>query len=199
MPGTDPISIRTKMVSTSPLCMHNVQTADPDNEWARRISRITAKRTKTAEDRREIARLEFLAGLYLHEGTVVVPKANIKRCFQEAAKATRKGKDIVRGLNNPDPHVSYTELAFDGQGIDPDKLWESGKYHDITIVAVRGRTPRCRPLFQHWGLVTDWLLIPTLLDYDEFTEIVRMAGIIEGLGDNRVNGYGRFTVEVSRL
>jgi len=199
MAGSEAVKVRTRLVGTSALAMHNVQLADPDNEWARKISTITRKRTKTEEDRRDIKRLEFLGGLYVHEGRIVVPKMNVRRCFQEAAKATRKGKDIVRALNNADPLVPNADLVFADDNAAPEELYGTGKYDETTIVAVRGRTPRCRPTFNAWGLTADWLLLVNLLDYDEFAEIAKLAGVIEGLGDNRVNGYGRFNVEVSRL
>jgi hypothetical protein len=36
------------------------------------------------------------------------------------------------------------------------------------------------------------------VNYDELNRIVELAGTIEGIGDNRVNGYGRFvgTIDV---
>jgi hypothetical protein len=34
------------------------------------------------------------------------------------------------------------------------------------------------------------------LDLDDFEAIVQAAGVVEGLGDNRINGMGRFTALV---
>jgi hypothetical protein len=45
----------------------------------------------------------------------------------------------------------------------------------------------------------DWLLLANLLDFDEFEEIVHTSGVVEGLGDNRVNGWGRFEAEVMKI
>lgn len=197
--GTVAVKVRTRLIGQTQYAQHNVQLADPDNYWAREIAKITKKRTKTEEDRQAIQRLEFLGGLYVHENKVVVPKMNIRRCFQEAAKATRKGKDIVRALNMADALEPYAVLAFPDQDKGPEELLALGKYKDVTIVAVRGRTPRARPAFQQWAVSADWLLLTNLLDLDEFEEIVHTAGIVEGLGDNRVNGWGRFAAEVIKL
>jgi hypothetical protein len=202
MPQASALPVRTRLIGTTPYAQHNVQLADPDNDWARAISKVTAKRKKTEEDRQEIKRLEFFGGLYVADGRVVVPKANVRRAFQEAAKATRKGRDIVRALNNADPGSPNAVLAFPDDQVPPDELYGEklrDKYAEMTIVAIRGRTPRCRPTFPSWGLTVDWLLLTNLLDYEEFKEIAELSGIIEGLGDNRVNGYGRFTCEVSRI
>jgi hypothetical protein len=199
MAQTVAIPVRTRLIGSTQYAQHNVQLADPDNYWAKEIAKITKKRTKTEEDRQAIQRLEFLGGLYVHNDRIVVPKMNVRRCFQEAAKATRKGKDIVRALNIADPAESYTPLVFADDGLAPEELLATGKYKDVTIVAVRGRTPRARPAFEKWAVSVDWLLLSNLLDYDEFEEIVHTAGVVEGLGDNRVNGWGRFTAEVERL
>lgn len=198
MAGSTAIRVRTRLIGTTQYAQHNVHLADPDNYWAREIAKITSKRKKTEEDRQEIQRLEFLGGLYVHEDRVVVPKMNVRRCFQESAKAVRKGRDITRAVNaaEPDPFVP---LVFEDQDKSPEELLKTGKYKDVTIVAVRGRTPRARPVFPVWAISVDWILLVNLLDADEFEEIVKTSGTIEGLGDNRINGWGRFTAEVTRL
>jgi hypothetical protein len=199
MAGTTAVKVRTRLIGQTQYAQHNVQLADPDNYWAREIAKITGKRKKTEEDRQNIQRLEFLGGLYIHQDRIVVPKMNVRRCFQEAAKATRKGKDIVRAVNIADAAEPNASLVFPDDDKAPEELYGLGKYKDVTIVAVRGRTPRCRPAFSTWGLTVDWLLLTNLLDFDEFEEIVHTAGVVEGLGDNRVNGWGRFNAEVMKI
>lgn len=201
MAGSVIVKVRTSLTGTSPLMQHNVQLADPDNPWSKQIAKIAAKKNrKTEEDRHELARLEFLGGLYVHEGTIVVPKMNVRRCFQEAAKATRKGKDITRAVNLTDPTQPNATLLFADQDKTPEELFTMDRYRDVTIVGVTSsRLPRCRSRFDPWGLTVDWYLISNLLDFDEFAEIVKMAGLVEGLGDNRINGYGRFEATVTLL
>lgn len=195
------VTVRTSLIGLTPLKMHNVQLADPDNMWAEKIAKITSKRKKTEEDRREIARLEFLGGLYVHDNRVVYPQANIKRCFKEAAKATRQGKTIDRALNFADPVIApRLPLVFNGENMTPEELYNAGGYHDTTIVAVKtSKLPRCRPSILPWGITCEWLVFPNLMGVDELQAIAEAAGLIEGLGDNRVNGDGRFRVEVKEL
>ena len=188
--------INTRLTGTSPLLQHNIQLANPDNEWAKRISAVTAKRKKTEDDRAEIGRLEFLGSLYTNSGQVVVPTTNVRKCFQEAAKVTRQGKMITRALNAIDLDVP---LIYDGpqtiEGLEADK-----EFYDVTLVGVgQKRVVRTRPIFRAWACSINWELITEALDYEEFCSIAEKAGIIEGLGDNRQGGYGRFTIEIRAL
>src|SRR6202000_1931549 len=98
-----PVKVRTDLVGTTELLMHNVRLANPDDPFAKAISRISSKRKKTEEDRREMAHLEWMGSLYTSSRDdfspedidddenvrIVMPQTNIKRAFKEAAKATR--------------------------------------------------------------------------------------------------------------
>lgn len=191
------MEVHTRLVGTSPLLMHNIQLANPDNEWTKKIAQITGKRKKTEDDRREISRLEFMGSLYADEGRIVVPKTNVRKCFQEAAKVTKKGKDIVRAVNPLPAGELYSSLAYEGPQ-DIDELIKDQAFYDITSVGVgQKRVIRTRPIFRAWGLDVTWELISTVMDPEVFEDIVHLAGRIEGLGDNRVGGYGRFEAEVS--
>lgn len=196
------VKIRTRLIGTTELMMHNVQLADPMNHWTRQIAKLTSKRKMTDEDRQEKARLEFLGGLYLNpDGRVVVPQTNVRRCFKETAKATRQGRNIDRALNIADPEVlaDGLPLVFPQDNLSAEELWALPQYHDTTIVASPGRVPRTRPRFHPWGLTADWLLFPSMLSVEDLRTIVDQAGLIEGLGDNRVNGAGRFKGELEEL
>src|SRR5215207_9564536 len=130
--SVDAMRVQTRLVGTSPLLMHNIQLANPDNEWAKRISALTAKRKKTEEDRQAISRLEFQGGLYTDEGRVVMPTTNVRKCFQETAKVTRQGKQIVRAVNAVDLHVP---LIYNGPDTI-DELVNDQTFYDITSVGV---------------------------------------------------------------
>jgi hypothetical protein len=186
--------VTTRLVGTSPLLQHNIRLANPDNEWAKRISAITAKRKKTEEDRQAISRLEFQGSLYTDEGVVVVPTANVRKCFQETAKVTRQGKQIVRAVNAFQFNVP---LAYKGPQT-VDELIDDQTFYDTTMVGVgTKRVLRTRPIFRTWAVTVEWELITDALDFDDFTKIVELAGVIEGLGDNRTGGFGRFEAEVT--
>jgi hypothetical protein len=191
--------IRTTLGGASPLLLHNIQLANPDNEWTKQIAAITSKRKKTEDDRREIARLEWMGSLYVSDGQVVIPTGNVRRCFQESAKITRQGKQLNRALSAADG-VIYTPLAFEGRKRSLAELVEDPNYRDVTLVGITGnRTVRVRPYFRTWGLEVEWELLSQVLDFDDFKTIAELAGKVEGLGDNRTNGFGRFDIEIQQV
>lgn len=190
------MKVRTVMEGTSPLLCHNVRLANPFDPQVKLIQAITSKRTKTDEDRMEIARLEWFGSLYVHEGRVVIPTFNVRKCLIEAGKVNKQGKAVGRAAA---PIANYATLAYHGPE-DIGQLWEREEFRDMTVVGVgQQRTPRCRPRFMPWGLVIDWELITDALDLDTFERTTVLAGRIEGLGDNRVNGYGKFNVQIEIL
>jgi hypothetical protein len=183
------------LTGSSPLVMHNPQLADPDNSFAREIDKIASKRKKSDEDRWAIYRLKFLGSLYIGRTApgVVVPAANVRRCFEEAAKVRKLGRAVTRAVI---PLAEEFPLAYDGP-TDPEALWEEDRFrYRTTIVVSRQRIPTMRPWFPTWELVADFELVTETLDLDDFQDIVQAAGILEGLGDNRKNGMGRFTAVV---
>lgn len=192
------VEIAISLVGTTPLVMHNIQLANPDCEWTRAIAAITsnAKQKKTEEGRREIARLEWFGGLYTEKGVVGVPSINVKRTLQEGAKATKRGKDIVRALM---PAEVFCPLVYSGPK-ETDKLQRKPEFSFTTMVGVgKNKVLRTRPQFISWKLATTWTLDLNIIDLDDMQGLVETAGRMEGLGDARVLGKGRFTGEVKKL
>lgn len=187
------LNVAIELRGRTPLLMHNVRLADPDDEVTRQISAITSKRKKTPEDRRDIARLEWFGGLYLDNGQIVVPATNIKKCIIEAAKVHKLGKAVGRALTPVDMNVS---LAYEGSE-DPQDLYDRSEFHFRTSVGVgANRTQRTRPQFPTWAVAMDALLLDDVLDISDLTRMVQLAGSVEGLGDGRVLGFGRFDGQV---
>jgi hypothetical protein len=189
--------VDVQLRGTTPLLMHNVQLADPDNEWTKAIARINAKASDmTEDDRHEKARLQWFGGLYVGRNGnpgPVIPTANLRRCFRDAAAATKQGKTITRAVV---PIELEAALLYDGPR-DLQELFKLPHFVHTTMVGInRGRVQGTRPIFPHWEVRCRFELVTELLDFDKFVEIVRRAGITEGLGDNRVNGFGRFESKV---
>lgn len=187
------MDIRVELTGTTPLLCHNIALADPDNPFVAEIATYTAKRKKTEDDRRAIERLEWFGGLYVDDGRPVLPTGNIKKSFVQAGKITKQGTMVTRAL-------SFTTLnapiAHDGPA-DLEDMYADKAYSNRAAVGISGkRTMRVRPQFTKWALVADALLLDEMMDLDDFVRVANRAGQAEGLGDNRVNGYGRFTVQV---
>ncbi len=189
------MQLTLKLTGTTPLLCHNARLVDPDDDIVRDIKLITSKKKKTDEDRKQLGWLEFMGGLYVSDitGVPVMPTANIRRCLVEAGKTRKLGKQIGRAATFME---FETPLIYDGPK-EVAKLASRPEFRHRAVVRNQAnRIIRVRLKFPQWELVTALELIEELLDPQEFRDIANLAGMIEGLGDNRVNGFGRFTVDV---
>lgn len=120
------MNITISIKGVSPLLMHNPRMVDPDFEITREISKLTGKKKKTEEDRREIERLEWYGGLYTEvngngKPIVVEPTSKLRKCIIEAARIYKLGRDVERALLFDGLHAP---LSYDGPR-EIDKLWQS--------------------------------------------------------------------------
>lgn len=174
----------------TPLIMHNGQLADPLNEHAQALARLTAKRKKTLDDHREIGRVEWMGGLYLDEKLCpCLPGEVIEGALVSGAKKFKAGKDAKSGI----VVVGNFALIYDGPK-DAAKLWDTGKHLKRAGVKVgQARVIRSRPIFPTWAckFTIDW--DPQVIkDERTLLEIVESAGQC-GIGDWRPK-FGRFEV-----
>lgn len=182
--------VTVTMVGTSPLLMHNSQLADPSNSWSKAIAELTGKKEKTDVDYNEIARLEFMGGLYFGTKGPYIPAPNVLKCLRNAAAVRREGKNIERGLLTVPP--LEIPLIYDGPH-SLDEMWADERFRFLASVRVgRARVLRMRPRFINWQLIREWELLDDVLNFTDLKRIVHEAGLIEGLGDGRTLGYGRF-------
>lgn len=186
--------IRIDLKGTSPLLMHNPRMVDPEFELCRQLKAITSKRKKTDEDLAQIAKLEWYGGLFEDNGVPMQPTSKVRKCICNAAKITKQGTTMQRALVLDS---LFTELIHDGPK-NIHEMFEDLRFHSrLSVVVNKARVMRVRPMFMPWALSVTGILIPDAgLNYDSFVQIVEMAGIAEGIGDNRVNGYGRFVGKV---
>lgn len=188
------MEISIELKGTSPLLMHNPRMVDPEFEISREIKVLTAKRKKTDEDLKAVARLEWYGGLYTDgmngKEVIVQPTSKLRKCLINTAKASRLGKAVERSLSFSDLNVP---LIYDGPA-SKDELFKLPHFHSRLSVGIgQKRVMRVRPQFNTWGMVVSGFFVEDAgISFDELDRIVSLAGIIEGIGDNRVNGYGRF-------
>jgi hypothetical protein len=185
------------LTGTAPLIMHNAQTADPLNPYARAIKELTAKRTnKTDADELEISRLKFVAGLYYDDQDgPYLPAANVFRCLIEAGSMTRDGKKVERGVVFL---ADRSRLEYDGPR-DLNGMWGDGttRFVDRRLAAVnRVRIPVTRPIFPEWSASFEVLVDEEVLNPGAFRALAEKAGRAVGVGDYR-RFYGRFAVEIT--
>lgn len=193
-------TVQISVVGTSPLLMHNPQMVDPENEINRQIKALTGKRKKTDEDLRTVERLEWYGGLYTERsdnGPVIVqPASKLRKCLINTARISRLGKQIERALHFRQVNIP---LAYEGPR-EIDELFADKQFTSRLSVGVgQKRVMRVRPEFMPWALVADAEFVEDAMNYDDLERIVELAGTVEGIGDNRVNGYGRFKGTVERV
>ncbi|MEV7008234.1 hypothetical protein [Streptosporangium sp. NPDC051022] len=192
------MKIRMTCTGTRPLLLHNVQLASPLNPYAKKLKALNSKRVKTDEDRLEVARVEFEGSLYYDvELGPVMPSQNVFRCLIGGARLIKAGKKIERGVAMADFQLP---LIYQGPR-DIEGLWGGGEseFVDIRPVTVqRNKVDRCRPIFRSWVVEADIVIDPKAIEFDEFCEVARLAGEMEGLGDFRTM-FGRFDAQVSEI
>lgn len=182
----------------APLIMHNERLADPMDPIVQALSGVTSKRKKTLEDHMEIARLEFLGGLYCNPAVTlplngakpkpVLPAWNVLRCLQDGGRKHKRGTDVPKGVH---PLTEFATLTYDGPK-DPAALWKDGAFALRKSVGVqRSRTMRTRPMFTDWQAELRIEVDATILDVHTLKTIWHDAGIYSGIGDMRPV-YGRF-------
>jgi hypothetical protein len=181
----------------SSLVVHNERLADPLDEIVRSIAAISKKRNKTEADHLEIARLEFLGGLYTNGNGPCLPAWNILRCLQDGAKRHKRGVDVLRGVY---PLQDHADLSYDGGDVrDPDEMWKAGTYSLRKTVGVqRARTMRTRPIFNEWSAELPVEVDPVVFDLDTLRNCWKDAGTYAGIGEMRPV-YGRFKATIEEL
>jgi hypothetical protein len=190
-------TVQIRFQGVSPLLCHNGQTADPRNVYSKAIKAISGKRKKTDSDYDEMARLEWLAGLYRIDGDLVIPDYVIESTMIGGAKKSKRGPQAKCGLF----FTEHAPLLFEGKPdvIDDETLAEmfaSGNFtHTIGVKVGMAKVMRTRPMFRHWSINATAQYDPDVLNLGDVAEMASDAGKLVGLGDWRPK-HGRFNTEV---
>lgn len=187
---------RITITGTAPLLMHNGRLANPLDPSTQALKALTSKRKKTDDDLSDIARAEFLGGLYIDPDVgPFIPGENIERTIRDGATLTKNGMNVKRGLFI---ETGVNPLAYAGPRT-AEALWDDQNFRLIrTVTNQQNRVPRTRPIFTDWRTSAEGSLDETILDFRTLGGIVEQAGMYVGLGDWRPR-YGRFTAELERI
>lgn len=191
--------MKVKWTGIRPFIMHNGLLADPTNPIVIEQKKITAKKAKkTDADCFELARLEFIGGLYIGEtGNLVIPSDNIERTIQDGAKKSRLGKDVQAAVFCSDTEVQIRHPLIDGK--TPEQLWEDKQGRFILRKGVKvttSRVIRVRPMIPTgWTLTFDIEYDESIVNPRNLEQAIVDAGSLCGIGDWRPK-FGRFTMEV---
>jgi hypothetical protein len=178
------------------LLMHNVRLANPNDLFTRKMKELrqAKKKAKAEADEIEakIADVEWEGGLYANDKLgPYLPPMMIRAAIREAARMSKKGKDVERAVLMKKP----AELVYDGPR-DIDQLRGLSDFRHTAMVTVqKAKILRTRPHFPEWAAEVEILFLPSLVSKEEVRGWLEEAGMFIGIGDGRTLGYGRFTVD----
>lgn len=183
-------TVQYKLSSYAPLIMHNGQTADPLNKWAKLIKLISSKRQKTDADYEEMARLEFMAGLYMDETGPIIPSFVIDAMIVNGAKKSKEGVQAKSGCFC----LKHAPLEYNGPRT-ANELWADEQFRFSKRVRVgQASVQRMRPIFNEWCSVVTLQYEDSLVNLARVDAWLEAASTQVGVGDWRPQ-FGRFTVE----
>jgi hypothetical protein len=199
--GYQPLTFRIE--GTTPLLMHNGRLSDQLDPMSIALSKAVkaAKKTKTDEAIVEVARIEFLGGLYVGEdGAPCIPGEVLEAGIRSGAKVTKEGKAVQMGLycdgNFP--------IIYDGPKT-PEELWEHRTPGERHLIAGRpfvdrrrvrvgqAAVMRTRPIFHAWQLAFTVYYEPSILNRQSVIDFVTALGRTVGLCEIRPR-FGRFEI-----
>lgn len=185
-------TIRFKIKGITPMLHHNSQLADPLNEYAKALKKISAKREKTEDDFYEMMKVEMLGGLYWDESLgLYIPGENIEACMIGAAKFKKLGTTFKRGAQVIE---LLCPLTGTGAPNSKEEIANSGKYQYVKSVKVKtSRVMRTRPIFDNWATEFHVMFDESQLQREDIVEMAHSAGTMVGLGDWRPR-FGKFEV-----
>ena len=185
--------VNVRIAGITPCLMQSDYLVNPLTPEAKRNREINAKKTrKTDDDRIEQSFIEYKASLYYDNDIGPYwPAANILRCLRDAAKMTREGKDVERGL---DILENKNPLIYDGPRT-PEELFKNLDFVDCRSVIIAGkRVMRYRPIFHSWELQFGLLYDRSIFrDLATVRRIVEAAGRYIGLSTYRPK-FGQFEI-----
>jgi hypothetical protein len=171
------------------LLTHNERLASKFDPIAREMSAITGKRKKSDDDLAEMARLEFIGGLYeTVDKRVGFPAWNVFRSIQEGAKLNKLGRHVERALTPTS--VDIVPITHSGPST-AEAMWKAGCIDQRSVKVGTSKVTRTRPLFVNWSLSVDFVLDTEILNLDDLVMCADNAGRLVGVGDYRPR-FGRF-------
>jgi hypothetical protein len=187
------ITVDARIQGIQPLLMKSCRGVDRTDPIVQRMKAITDKAAKkrTDADWLELDRLEFEVGLYWNGTSVYMPDVNIIGAIRDGARAERKGKDILAGVDVVEAEIP---IAYDGPKTI-DGLYEA-RFVDrrrIKNAGSGGAVMRVRPRFNQWAIAFGLVIDEKVVSPKDVKAALEYAGQRKGIGDFRPR-FGRFQV-----
>ena len=182
-------TLKVDIIGTAPLIMHNGQTADPLNRYAKAMAEISGKRSKTEADLEQMAWLDFIGSLYMGTDGPVVPGRLIEAAIVEGAKKSKLGKLATAGvIVEQNPAVQY-----EGPRTARELFADEAFRFSVPVRVRQSRIVRCRPIFREWALAFEVAYHSEVINARDIETAIRNGGMFCGIGDWRPR-YGRFSL-----
>lgn len=176
-----------ELKSSCPMIVHNGRMANPLDRYAKMMKAVSGKRSKTDADHEQMARIEFMAGLYMGEDGPIIPAQNIDAMLINAAKKVKEGQLAKAGVFC----LEHTRLEYEGPR-DDEGLWADESFRHTALVRVgTARVARTRPVFNKWSATVTINYEDTVVNIGAIDRWFQLAGTQVGLGDWRPQ-WGRF-------
>lgn len=199
------------LTGTTDLLLHNGQTADPRNQYAKAMKAVSGKRKKTDADLDQLAKIEWFAGLYLGRvekdgvkyATTILPSHVLESAFVAGARKSKRGVQAKSGLfvtqqavlnfaGKPQGDLTEEQLQ---QALD--ELYEGGEHHlTVGVKVSTSKVMRTRPKVGDWSASLELEYDDAVMTFADVREVIEDAGRLVGVGDWRPK-YGRFNAEVT--
>lgn len=188
------IPVQIDVIGTTALLVANPRTANPLDPLTKQIAEYTSKRKKTEADQLEIQRLKWLGSLYYDEEMgPYLPSENLWKSILDAARTTKEGKTIERGLLLANPKM---RLEYDGPRKDQE-LYNDGRFIHVCDANASGRKIMAvRAMFPEWACQGQFIVNEEQLNIESLERIVQLAGAVIGVGTYR-RRFGRYEADIS--
>ncbi len=164
----------------TPLLIHNGRTANPLDEYAKKMKVLTSKRKKTDEDIEKILDIQWHASLYWNDKIgLYMPVENFFACLHKACKKHKLGNQVSGFIFG---ETLGFPIIVEGHK-DLKKLEDTPAYRFIKAVTIqRSKTMSCRARFEKWGINFNFEVDQSLLTEDDVTMILNTMSNRIGLG-----------------
>lgn len=180
------------VINVPTLVMHNGQTADPLNKYAKAMKAISSNRKKTDSDLEAMALIEYEAGLYLNgDAQVILPSRVFEAMIAEGARKSKDGKTALASTFVDNDAV----ISYEGGPLTVEELKASDRHRlSVPVRVGQSKVIRTRPIFHD---VHADFLVSLQTELANASQLRRwiVDGLTQvGLGDWRPR-YGRGVLE----
>jgi hypothetical protein len=171
--------------------MHNIRLANPLDPAAKAVKEISAKRNKKEEDIRELARREFLGGLYHNESMgYFIPAEAWMATIIEGAKTEKMGKKCKGAVFIEED----SKLSYSGPSDVNERSLDPACFDYRAVRVGNAMVMRCRPVFRDWSCDLRVMFESAEVEHEAITRFLEYTGRLRGILEFRPR-FGRFRVE----